>query len=76
MDKRKIKILSFQTDDQGEFEAVFDEDDNVIDLWYENDARWRSEYFNGFMKTLDIEVTCMVEDNDKYEALAIAHIGY
>lgn len=40
----------------GEVEGAFDENGNVLDIWSNNDANWRGEYFNPFMEKLGIEV--------------------
>ena len=43
-------------DDYGEYEGMIDEDGNILDIWSNNDATWRDEYFNGFMAELGITV--------------------
>lgn len=37
-------------------EGMFDEDGTLLDWWSPNDANWRSEYFNPFMRRLGFEV--------------------
>lgn len=43
--------------DLGEIEGVYDVDkEEWLDFWFCNDANWRGEYFNGFLRTLGIDV--------------------
>jgi len=48
----------FADDDDfyGEIEGMFDESGNLLGAWSLNDAHWRGEYMNGFMKKLGIDV--------------------
>ena len=39
-----------------EVEGMFDEDGKLLGAWCLNDADWRSEYFNDFMKAAGIKV--------------------
>lgn len=50
---RKVLILSMDE----YYGTFFLEGADVINYVHENDAQWRDEYFNGFMRKLDIEVT-------------------
>jgi len=44
------------TDDFGEVGGMYDSDGTLLDMWSCNDASWRGEYFNPFMKALGILV--------------------
>lgn len=50
---KKIKIVF--TEEIGEVEGVFDENDVLLGAWSCNDACWR-EYFNSFMFKLGIKI--------------------
>ena len=39
-----------------ESEGVFNDKDELLDAWSGNDANWRDEYLNQFMKKLGIQV--------------------
>lgn len=50
-------ILKFvYSQDYGEIEGVFDENDNLIHTWDCNDATWRHEYFNPLLEKLGFKV--------------------
>jgi hypothetical protein len=49
-------FMVYDDGDEGEIEGAFDADGNLLDTWCNNDAHWRDEYFDGFMKKLGIEV--------------------
>lgn len=53
---RTIYIVDACDENLGEAQGVFDEKGKLISAWSCNDANWRDEYFNGFMKTLGITV--------------------
>ncbi len=40
----------------GEVEGMFYPNGDLLDLWSNNDATWRNEYFRGFMSQLGITV--------------------
>lgn len=50
---RKL-YLAYPEDDL--IEGIFDADGTLLDAWSPNDANWRSEYFNPFMRKLGFEV--------------------
>lgn len=52
-------------------EGMFDEDFDFIDGWYSNDATWRTDYFETFMKWAGVEVieNWEWEDPDLYHDL-------
>lgn len=63
-----MKQISFVYDDfDGEFEAegVFDEKGNCLGVWSPNDARWRGEYFSGFMEKLGIKIVPATDEMKK-----------
>lgn len=64
-------IYRFYSEKYGEVEGMFEEDGKMIDCWSCNDATWRSEYFNGFMKKLGINVLRLPE---KFEKKALEQI--
>lgn len=51
---KKVHIIAF--DDFGEYEVAALDDGTMLDIWSNNDASWRNEYFGPFMKKLDIRV--------------------
>ena len=46
-------------------EAIFDENDKCIGSWSVEDAEWRGEYFNPFMKELGYEILRTPDDKRK-----------
>ncbi len=50
------KIFHVYTESDGEMDWFFDEDGNVLQYWYNNDACWREEYMNPLLASLGIEV--------------------
>lgn len=57
MTNKKLIHVSICDDDVGEVEGMFDADtEELLGAWCGNDARWRSEYFNGFMGILGFDV--------------------
>lgn len=52
----KVYIVTLCDDDVGEIQGAFNEKKDLIGWWCLNDANWRHEYFNDFMKELGIEV--------------------
>jgi hypothetical protein len=69
---RKITIAYM--DDPYEAEGVFDEKGVLLDCWSCNDANWRGEYMNGFMKKLGIAVKTMGA-NEKQKAAIMGVFG-
>lgn len=51
---RTIKYV--YTEEYGEIEGMFDENDELLGAWSCNDANWRDEYFSEFMEKLGIKV--------------------
>jgi hypothetical protein len=52
-----MKIVYHLYDEKhGEVEGMFDADGALLDTWCCNDANWRNEYFDGFMKALGVDV--------------------
>lgn len=43
-------------DEIGECEGAFDDQGALLDFWNANDATWRHEYFETFMRKLGIDV--------------------
>lgn len=39
-----------------ECEGMFSEDGKLLGMWSCNDGNWRDEYFNGFLRELDISI--------------------
>ncbi len=70
--KKTIYISYFCEDDLGEVQGVFDEKGKMLDCWCCNDANWRHEYMNGFMKNLG--VTVKHELPAKFKASAIKQL--
>lgn len=50
-------------------EGMFDENGNLIDAWSQDDAKWREEYFNGFMKELGIIVKSRIATKKDIELI-------
>lgn len=51
-----MKTIYYVPSDKLEADGMFDADGNLLGAWCINDAMWRGEYMNGFMKALGIEV--------------------
>jgi hypothetical protein len=49
-------IKHVYTEEYGEIEGMFDEGDHLISAWSCNDATWRNEYFDEFIKELGAKV--------------------
>lgn len=49
-------IRHVYTEEYGEIEGMFDEDDHLISAWSCNDATWRHEYFEEFMEELGVKI--------------------
>ena len=52
---KKLVFVSVCDDEVGEVEGMFQEDGTLIDMWANNDATWRSEYFSGILEYLGAE---------------------
>lgn len=65
---RTITIV--YSEEAGEVEGAFDEQETLLDYWWTIAATWRGEYFNGLFEQLGIEILGLgdVED-DVYERL-------
>jgi FMN phosphatase YigB (HAD superfamily) len=70
---RKLYI-SYPEDDL--IEGMFDVDGTLLDAWSPNDANWRSEYLNPFMRKLGFEI-CDAPDwmDDKLRRYAMEWWG-
>ena len=44
------------SEEYGECEGIFDSDGTLLGFWACNDATWRNEYFEGFMRSLGFKV--------------------
>lgn len=64
-------IYEFYSEKYGEVEGMFNTDGKLIDCWSSNDANWRGEYFNGFMKKIGVEVERLPK---KFEKKALEQI--
>jgi len=64
-------IYEFYSEKYGEVGGMFDADGNLLDCWVLNDADWRGEYFNGFMKKIGVEVVRLPK---KFEKKALKQI--
>jgi hypothetical protein len=58
---KKIIHVSIYDDVLGECDAMFDENGSILGAWSKNDADWRQEYMNPFMRKLGIEVVSATE---------------
>ena len=67
-------IYAVYTDRLGECEAIFDEKDNLLGAWSNNDACWRGEYFSPFMEELGIKVVDK-EPTEKQLKIMAKHFG-
>ena len=52
----KKAYLMYCEDDNGEYELWFDESKELIGGYFCNDASWRSEYFDGILHVLGVNV--------------------
>ena len=52
----KVYFVSLNNEDTGEVEGMFNMDGICLGWWACNDAMWRSEYFNTFMRCAGVEV--------------------
>jgi len=52
----KVYLVYAAPDEGGEVEGMFRDDGTLLGCWSLNDAHWRSEYFNHFMKKLGIKI--------------------
>ena len=50
----KILFLVYCTTDEAE--GMFNEDGDMLDFWFHNDAMWRKEYYQNLMNALGFEV--------------------
>lgn len=64
-------IYRFSSEKYGEVEGMFNTDGNLLDCWASNDANWRDDYFNGFMKKIGVEVVRLPK---KFEKKALEQI--
>ncbi len=70
-------IYHFYTDDYGEAEGMFDEHFKLLGAWSRNDAHYRSEYMDGFMKALGIQVKPLPANRERAALDAISdHFGW
>lgn len=55
-----MKLFFVYTCDEiiGEVQAVFDESDKMLGCWSNDDANWRNEYFDPFMRELGFTCVC------------------
>lgn len=49
---RKLYYAITEDDQAGEVEGMFDADGTMLGMWCSNDATWRNEYFEDFMRRL------------------------
>ena len=52
----KLHHVYICDDEVGEVEGMFDAKGKLLDLWSNNDANWRGEYFEGFMNAIGFTV--------------------
>ena len=67
----KVHFVYIEDDDVGEVEGMFLDDGTMLGTWCCNDASWRSEYFNGFMEALGVQV--VNSDDESLEEKLKAH---
>lgn len=76
-DKLEITIYHFYTEEYGENEAMFDDEFNLLGAWHCNDANWRSEYFNPFMRNLGVKVKELPKSKTRYAINVVGkYLGY
>ncbi len=54
-------IYQFYSENPFEWEGMFDEKGKLLDYWSCSDANWKSEYFDGFMTKLGIQILPLPE---------------
>jgi hypothetical protein len=69
-----ITIYHVYDCEHGEIEGMFSEDGKLLGAWCTNDGKWRGEYFDGFLQTLDIQVKYLDDEKDPRQKLWAAEL--
>ena len=63
----KVIYFSDYCGNEGEAQAMFNDDGTLLGIWSSNDGNWRGEYFDSFLRHLGIVVDYSGAYDDKME---------